>query len=208
MYHDEAMRTTAENFHPSPLPEEGAARPQSPADHAAGLAGRQRAHVRRAGRFLVERPLAQVFPLFTPLGEKLWAPGWDPELHFPPDGAPCAGAVFSTLGEDELRTHWVTVDWEPDRHRARYARITPERRAGTVEVTCVEAGEGATVVEVTYDLAALSAAGDEELAAWTEEWYASYLEAWRRRIAGCLAAGEAARGDGSRRVEVSCREGA
>lgn len=188
MYQNTSMTTNDRGSH---------SQPSRPAPHAhadvhpiggSPDSNASRAHVHRSGRFIVEKSVEDVFPLFTALGEKLWVAGWNPEIHFPDDGAPRAGAVFSTRGDDGLRTHWVLVDWEPERHRARYARITPERRAGTVEVSCRGLGGEATEVEVTYDLVALSPTGDEDLAAWTEPWYASYLEEWRKLIAAYFAA--------------------
>jgi hypothetical protein len=36
------------------------------------------------GGFSVAGPVDSVFELFSPLGEKAWVPGWDPELIHPP----------------------------------------------------------------------------------------------------------------------------
>jgi len=137
----------------------------------------------------VAAPVEQAFELFTPLGERRWVAGWAPELHHPPGGEPVAGAVFTTAGEDGLLTHWVLVDWEPERHRVRYARITPGRRAGTVEVRCEATGAASTVVRVTYELTALGDAGDADLAGWSEAWFAGYLAGWERDIARGLPPG-------------------
>ena len=97
--------------------------------------------------------------------------------------------AFSTAGDDGRVTYWVVVDWEPERHRVRYARITPVLRAGTVEVECRAAGASATVARVTYDLVSLSREGDEDLATWTESWYRDFLAGWEREIATALARG-------------------
>lgn len=148
-----------------------------------------RAHLRRTGRLHVAAPVGPAFELFTPLGEKLWVAGWSPEFHHPPGGEPVAGAVFTTAGADGLTTDWVLVDWQPERYRVRYARITPGRRAGTVEVCCEVAGASSTVVRVTYELTALGDAGDADLATWTEAWYAEYLAGWERDIAQRLSIG-------------------
>lgn len=90
--------------------------------------------------------------LFTPAGERAWAPGWDP--RFPAgergDGA-VPGTVFLT-GE----SCWVVVDRTPD--RVRYARVLPGVRAGTVEVRLAPDGDG-TLAHVTYETTALD--GDD-----------------------------------------------
>jgi hypothetical protein len=149
----------------------------------------ERIHLRRTGEVTVALPLERAFPLFTPEGERLWAPGWDPVAHYPAAGSPVEGAVFSTIGDDGLTTLWVIVDWQPERHRVRYARITPARRAGTVEVECRTRGGGATVARVTYELTALSPEGDAELAGWTESWYRRFLAEWEEQIAAALERG-------------------
>ena len=131
-------------------------------------------------------PLARAFPLFTAEGERLWVAGWDPVAHYPADGSPARGGVFSTVDGEGRSTHWVVVDWEPERHRVRYARVTPGVRAGTVEVECRASGEGAAIAQVTYDLVALSPEGDAELETWTEAWYREFLAGWERELAAAF----------------------
>ena len=143
-------------------------------------------HLVRSGQVAVPVPLDHALELFTPLGERCWVPGWDPSFHYPADGAARAGAVFSTRGEDGRETLWVIVDWQPEHHRIRYSRVTPGRRAGTVEVVCAAGRTGASVAFVTYELTALSEEGEAELAAWTADWYAGYLREWEGAIAASL----------------------
>ena len=111
----------------------------------------------------VPLPPERALHLFTPVGERAWAPGWDPV--FPAGeagdgGAP--GTVFLTGGST-----WVVVDREPD--RVRYARVLPGVRAGTVEVRLRPDGPD-TLADVTYETTALSDAPfDPELAHWEQE---------------------------------------
>jgi hypothetical protein len=97
----------------------------------------------------VPLPPERAMHLFTPVGERLWAPHWEPRFPAGEDGDGSApGTVFLT-GD----THWVVVDRTPD--RVRYARVTPGVRAGTVEVV-LRADGGATVADVTYDMTPLA----------------------------------------------------
>jgi hypothetical protein len=141
-----------------------------------------RLHLRRTGTVTVPAALDRAFELFTPLGEKLWVAGWDPVFHHPADGAPRAGGVFTTAPGHGAETIWMVLDWLPEEHRVRYARVTPGSRTGTVEVSCAAADDGTTRVTVTYELTALTSEGDAELATWTEAWYADYLAGWQRQI--------------------------
>lgn len=145
-----------------------------------------RAHVRRSGLVRVAAPIETAFPLFTPLGEKVWAPGWDPEFHHPADGTPVAGMAFSTTNPDGPPTHWVLIDWDPERHAVRYARMTPGLRVGTVEVACRIDGPAATAAQITYDLTAIDDAGDEDLAGWTQPWFDGFLREWEGQIARAI----------------------
>src|SRR5579864_5921770 len=39
--------------------------------------------VTRTGTIHLNGPIARVFPLFEPIPEKLWAPGWEPKVVYP-----------------------------------------------------------------------------------------------------------------------------
>jgi hypothetical protein len=97
----------------------------------------------------VPLPAAEALHLFTPVGERAWAPGWDPVF---PDGERGDGAAPGTVFLTGAST-WVVVDREPD--RVRYTRVTPGVRAGTVEVRLRPDGAD-TLADVTYVTTALN----------------------------------------------------
>lgn len=146
-------------------------------------------HLRAEHSVTIPLPLPQCQMLFTPAGEELWVEGWKPAYHHPADGRTLPGMVFST-GAGEERTFWSLVDFErgPERHRARYARVTPALRSGFVEVECHEAGPGATRVKVSYEMTALNAAGQASLRAYEPEPFAAMIEGWRLSIEAQLPA--------------------
>ena len=62
------------------------------------------------GTVPVELPPERALHLFTPVGERLWAPGWEPELSGRGGRRrERAGTVFLT-DADGARTHSVAVD--------------------------------------------------------------------------------------------------
>jgi hypothetical protein len=125
------------------------------------------------GTLHVPLPPDEAIALFTPAGERLWVPGWDP-TH--------AGDTVFTTEHDGTDTIWVIVD-STDRRR-RYARVTPGVRAGTVDVRCEPEGEH-TRVHVTYELTALGPDTDlDDFAAH----YPQMLAHWERLIADACAA--------------------
>ena len=91
------------------------------------------------------------------------------------------GSVFVTTHHDE-QTLWVVVDYDPDALHARYARITPASRAGTVEVAARTDGMGGASIDVTYELTALTAAGNENLASFDDDEFARMIAEWETLI--------------------------
>ena len=136
-------------------------------------------HVDQSGTFELDVPPEQAFHLFTAPGETLWVPGWDPTI-LSGDGTE-AGTVFVTTHGDET-TIWVVVDFDPGRYRARYARVTPASRAGTVDVRLRDNGRGGSTVAVRYELTALTESGNENLAGFDAAAYAEMLKEWQRLI--------------------------
>jgi MOSC domain-containing protein YiiM len=144
-----------------------------------------RVRVSRTGVLHVALPVAEAFPFFTPDGERLWVPDWDPEYLHPQSGEQAAGAIFETRHNRE-HTLWLVRRLAPDEAVAEYARITPGSRRGIVRVTAVAAGPQSTRVTVTYDLIAVSDDGDGMLRALTAERFGEMVADWESRIRRCL----------------------
>ncbi len=140
---------------------------------------------RLTGRIQVGLPPARAFRLFTPEGERDWAPGWDPRYPVPAPDDTEPGTVFETSAHGQ-RTVWLVLDRQPGRHIS-YARVAPGDRAGTVTVVLDAAGPHgqSSEVEVTYDLTALSEAAAHHLREFAEG-YPAYLRSWEDAIAAHL----------------------
>jgi hypothetical protein len=119
-------------------------------------------------------------PLFTAEGERAWAPGWEPTY---PDAATHeVGQVWVTAGPP--RTTWVTAQADAD--CVRYVRLADGDTAGIVTVSGAADGEG-TRVTVSYDLTALSPAGQARLPQFAAA-YDDMLEHWRDHTTAALRA--------------------
>jgi hypothetical protein len=119
--------------------------------------------------------------LFTAPGERLWIEGWDPVIPGGGDGRGKGAVWITEVGGD--KAYWVVVDYDADALRARYVRVDPVTHAGTVAVFARPDGAGATEVEVTYQLTALTEAGNRELAAFDRAAFNRMLAGWERAIA-------------------------
>ena len=136
------------------------------------------------GVFRLPLPVEQAVPLFTPEGERRWVgPSWDPvyALEGADDSAP--GTVFTTEGTGGRAT-WIVLERRAD--GMRYARIAPDRIAGTIDVTCTAVEDGrSTDVAVTYDVTSLSPEGAAFVTE-LEAGYDAFLESWRQEILASL----------------------
>lgn len=133
----------------------------------------------------------QVFPLFTPLGEYHWVPGWDPEFIYPPSGEAGANTVFATRHGDQPRTIWLTVTYDTDQHRAEYVNFTPDSHLSRITIQCQPDGAARTQAEVNYTLVATGPHGLVELAKLSAEAFASRMQHWQHAINYYLEHGEA-----------------
>ena len=137
----------------------------------------------------VPLPADEAMQVFTARGERAWVEGWDPEF---PAGEPTEeveGTVFVTTAADRF-THWVVAARAS--RRVRYAGTTPGFFAGTVEVRERSSDSRSTMIDVTYDLSALTPQGAAEL----DDFAAGYeqeISAWAVAIETALADDRASR---------------
>lgn len=148
--------------------------------------------VERTHTIVIDAPVARVFPMFTPLGETVWVEGWKPEFLNPKNGATEQFMVFRT-GSGASETLWTCCDWEPAKHFVRYVRVTSASRFGFVDVQARAAGAATTSVTVTYRYVALTAAGEAELAAFTEDAFRAMIDGWRVAVSKWLVENPGAR---------------
>jgi hypothetical protein len=138
------------------------------------------------GDFTLPLSLASAVALFTPEGERRWAgSSWNPTYALPAaagdDSAP--GTVFTTDSAGGEAT-WIVLERRAD--GISYARIAPDRIAGTISVQCSEESPQETRVTVRYDVTSLGPEGVafvEQL----EAGYNAFLADWRQEIMAGLA---------------------
>lgn len=140
-------------------------------------------HIELSGRVGVAAPPAEAFRFFTPEGERLWVPDWEPEYLHPLSGAPGEGLVFRTRHGGEA-TLWLVARYD-EPAAVEYVRVTPESRIGTVLVQLSPAGWNASEVLITYRMTSLSAHADRLLEVFATE-FPDMLAEWERRIGYAL----------------------
>jgi hypothetical protein len=140
--------------------------------------------VKLSGVVRVPVELPGALSLFTPLGERVWAHGWDPQLLDPCDDDSQPGNVFE-VPHGGVRSVWMVCRCEPGQ-LIQYARVVPGRTAGTIMVTLAPSRSG-SVARVDYDLTALTDVGVAEINEFAEG-YQRYLAEWEVAIAQACAA--------------------
>ena len=138
-------------------------------------------HVDLTGRLHVAAPPDRAIVYFTPEGERLYVPGWDPEYLHPSDGTLAEGLTFRTTHNGET-TLWLVSRYEAGSGRLEYVRVVPGSRLGTVSVLLSPGDGGGTEVSVSYRLTSLSPAGDEALRRFADG-FDAMLASWERSIA-------------------------
>jgi hypothetical protein len=137
---------------------------------------------RCTGEVAVPLPASEAITLFTPEGERLWAAraGWAPTY---PDPARTegAGTVFETR-HAHRHTTWVITRQTPD--QISYARVSSTGTAGTVEVRIDRSDGDTTVMQVSYDLTALTDSAIPEIATFAS----NYADEMAERAADIHAA--------------------
>ena len=137
--------------------------------------------------FEMPYPIEELFPLFSPEGEKHWVPGWDYEN------------VMGTteLSEDYVfltKTHdhgtadaiWIVKKYDPGSHFVQYYKIEPGHKIGVVTVKCMRLDAARTEVRVTYKYTALSEAGEKFVSDFSKDVYDKFIGEWRLLLARYL----------------------
>lgn len=153
---------------------------------------RTRARAEREHTFSIARPLAESFAFFEPIGEKLWAEGWQPAFLSPADSILHEGSAFLVPAQSPsgspIETVWTVSRYEPP-HRIEYRNFLPGVRTTRITVQCVADGPDHTRVSVRYVYHAISDEGDAFVGQMTEEKFRAMIDGWRIAIAAYLRRG-------------------
>lgn len=138
--------------------------------------------------FRLDASCERVFPLFTPVGERAWAAGWNPEML---SGGEERGSVFRTLAH-EAETLWIVADYQPDHGRVSYARLKLGSNFGLVDVQCRGVGD-ASEIEVRYTLTGVSPAGEAFVREFlADDHFGAFIAEWKRDIDTVLSSSDSA----------------
>jgi hypothetical protein len=119
--------------------------------------------ITNTGMLNLKGPPDEVFPLFTPMGEYQWIPGWEVELIHPQTPEPQQGTVFVNSHFPDVKTYWLTISYDTEQRLAIYANVTPDVWIMRLDITCEAGSEDNTLAQMTYAMTSLSDHGNKVL---------------------------------------------
>jgi hypothetical protein len=151
----------------------------------------QAQRISQTRRIKLNAPLPTVFPLFGPITEKLWVPGWNPEIIFLDKEEIAEHMVFKTAArfEGEPPYVWILSKYAPEHTFVEYTVFTPER-LWTITVKCEAAAAQTTLAEITYAYTGLTERGNALNEQALRAMYANDLKDWEEAINHYLKTGE------------------
>jgi hypothetical protein len=128
---------------------------------------------------LVAEP-ARVFPLLCPVREADWIEGWNPRAVYSESGVAEPDCVFITP-ESPADAIWYITRHEPGEGVIEMIKISPGLTACRLSIELRPAAGGAEST-IRYSHTSLGPAGDTFIAAFTEEHFREFMQAWESRI--------------------------
>ena len=133
------------------------------------------------GDFLIPMKIGRVFPLFSPLGERSWVPGWNPEIVHPPEAEWEEDMVFRSGGtlHDAV---WTVTRLDVSTFSVSYFRVEGTDLTAHIDVECRPVSAESTEVSVRYAFVALSEKGESEIETMSQGDYDQKMIQWKRWI--------------------------
>lgn len=124
-------------------------------------------------------PKPEAIDLFTPEGERRWAPGWNPIYANVTEASRVGqGTVFTTDAHGGRRV-WIVDTYDRAAGVVRYT-VFHDESVTRIEVR-VSPGHGGSTARVSYDRTSLNASADQEIAHFAAHAHAMQSE-WQSAI--------------------------
>ena len=135
--------------------------------------------------------VADATPLFGPMQEAEWAPGWAPHFLHPPEGAQREGVVFTTITDKGRERLWTLTAYDIKEGRVEYVIVTPGFTANEVKIRVVAEGDRQCRATITYRHSAVAPEGNEEVNKLDAHWADQQRIHWETAMNARLAKGDA-----------------
>lgn len=103
----------------------------------------------------------RALPLFDPVGEARWSPGWAPVFARESDRATLAdGTVFTAPGHGERLSTWVLQRYDRPGRQIAYTVYDPDGVVAGIRIAVRDSAGGMSEALVRYDVVATTDAGE------------------------------------------------
>jgi len=145
--------------------------------------------ISKSATLMLEGRLQDVFPLFTPIREKEWAEGWEPEIVYGSDIIK-EGMIFKTRSSFDHGEHfqWIVSKYDEQNSLVEYT-VTAPNRVWFIEVHC-KSHQDKTLSTVTYIYTGLTADGHQQNKIALNKIFANNLTDWEDAINHYLRTGK------------------
>ncbi len=123
----------------------------------------------------------EVFPLLCPVREVDWVNGWVPRLVLSESGVVERGCVF-VMPDQPDDSIWVVTAWKPDDFAVDFVKVTPGLTVGQIEIRLHPLEQNHTRADITYTYTAVSTAGKDFVARFTDESYQGFMKEWELEL--------------------------
>ena len=131
--------------------------------------------ITRTATIHLDGPIAKVFQLFEPVGEK----------------AAQEGMVFLTYDDKgKNESYWTMIEYDARQHRIAYINVIPNYQVRKIAIQCREVGAGKTDATVSYSYTGTTPHGNDDAAKQTEESYTAKMQHWAHAINTYLTTGK------------------
>jgi hypothetical protein len=147
--------------------------------------------ITRTSEITLNGKLKEVFPLFGPIRERDWAPGWAPNMIYPQGSLIEEHMVFTTQSHHghEPDSTWTVSKYDPGASTVEYTVFAPER-LWLIQIRCRETNSGEqTLAEITYTFTGLTNSGNHTNKKALEIMFKHDLKDWEEQINHYLAKG-------------------
>jgi hypothetical protein len=142
----------------------------------------------RSGVQTWKAPPERVLPLLTPLGEKAWAVGWEPEMRWQAPGSG-EGTLFVVRSPSGTEAVWVLEAFDSVGLRVAYVHVTPGALVVELSLKLAPLPEGRTRADIRYTYTALSEVGNARIAHMSEAEFGVFMRDWEQELNHFLATG-------------------
>ncbi|MFC2083111.1 hypothetical protein ACFLSG_03635 [Candidatus Bipolaricaulota bacterium] len=138
----------------------------------------------------LEGAVSRIFPLFSPLGEREWAEGWDPTVVWPADEIVRERMVFTVQHGDGPETMWIVSKYDEREAVIEYT-VHESKSVHWIFIRCRAAqDEESTEAEVTYTYVGTNEDARQQNAHHLAYMYKHNLKNWEYAINHYLRTGE------------------